>query len=1431
MASHHPMRTPRSAGVGGPLAGGVHMLANGGGGAGGQTLKPSLMSMMANSSASGEGDVRGEGGAGMHALNPEGLSVHDFEAFLRSSNSQSGGLRGLPNSNSVGGGANHHYQGQGSGQMAESHFHRSGSAPPSVEGAAASMGGLLAAHHSLQLQQMQQQQGPGGRMLFEQQRSLSFQNTSMVHAMEDDDQMFRMQPEYHTYYAQNHNLNPRLPPPLYSFKDSFMGHQLHDQADVAAQQQQQQRGGGLTESHSSKSLFSGERGGLPTHPEEDYGASDEDDDERNHVNDDEASSLGLGQAGLRARRGSTPLLPLNWVPRRSGEGAPSGLSMMGGVQMPIGLGGRPKAKSLVDLIQEDFPRTPSPVYSTTTGTGNIQPQQPQLSRASSRGAGGVVDNQTSLDIEIQQNMSHLSDEIAQLNISNSSAMMNTSAGYRGPAGDGQQQGGLNPGALRGSGGEGVAERFTPPLGAQMSPSGLLNPGAGPNGQFASLNPGGNSHLRSSSPLVHGSSAAGRSGSPGIVGKTFLDGSSTRGGGGPGAGGDLVIPPLSSFNGMQQQQLAQSGRTRDVVSPAGPTAFQEFQEQAAAHVQHQQRQLLQHQQQAQEEEQQQQHEERFRQQQHLQQLLQQQQSLQQQQQQQQPLAMMQEKAMRAEQERLYMDQRHFRQGDATDPRRYMDSPPPQQQHHQSAGPSAAEVRQQMMSMSAALGASAPPTSPSPSTMYAAAAAAMYANMANNMNGPYPNFHQQQVAAAAALMYGPQYAAAALNSISPPPHSNLAGPSGMLPPSMYPLSYLGGFDGSGMPHSPAGNGALPSPGGLMKNFPADPLMLSTNGREAALNFMHARGQGGPMGADGLGTDMLGLGPSSPFGSHAHHLTAQERELALGGLLARQAQQDAFAGRTGSPVGGIPPGIKGGLLHMDPGGFFQPPHSPSGGLGSPLFSPGMGGGYGSGGPSPGAYGGLGAGNSGGALGLGGPRSRDERMMMLRAATSGRAGGMSGRVSAYSPRSGPGAVLSGPGGRSLDSQVANLAAAAAVAASIGSSNMGNGNGAMGDGEGRAGPGSSLLEEFKNNKTTKRFELHDILGHAVEFSADQHGSRFIQQKLETAAADEKEAVFAEILPSALELMTDVFGNYVVQKFFEHGAPLQRRKLAEKLMGHVLPLSLQMYGCRVIQKALEVVEVDQQSQLVGELDGQVMRCVRDQNGNHVVQKCIECVPSHRIAFVISSFYGQVVNLSTHPYGCRVIQRVLEHCSEEQKSRGGIMEEILRSTCTLAQDQYGNYVVQHVLERGTRSERSEIITQLAGQIVQMSQHKFASNVVEKCLEHGGPAERTILITEMLGQTEENENLQAMMKDQFANYVVQKVLETCSDQQRDMLLGRIRVHLHALKKYTYGKHIVARVEKLLAAGGRMQARSEQQQQHHAAARERELAAARSAESILA
>ncbi|MXQ87778.1 hypothetical protein E5288_WYG018185 [Bos mutus] len=337
----------------------------------------------------------------------------------------------------------------------------------------------------------------------------------------------------------------------------------------------------------------------------------------------------------------------------------------------------------------------------------------------------------------------------------------------------------------------------------------------------------------------------------------------------------------------------------------------------------------------------------------------------------------------------------------------------------------------------------------------------------------------------------------------------------------------------------------------------------------------------------------------------------------------------------------------------------------------------------------------------------------------------------------------------------------------------------------------SRLLEDFRNNRFPN-LQLRDLIGHIVEFSQDQHGSRFIQQKLERATPAERQMVFNEILQAAYQLMTDVFGNYVIQKFFEFGSLDQKLALATRIRGHVLPLALQMYGCRVIQKALESISSDQQSEMVKELDGHVLKCVKDQNGNHVVQKCIECVQPQSLQFIIDAFKGQVFVLSTHPYGCRVIQRILEHCTAEQTLP--ILEELHQHTEQLVQDQYGNYVIQHVLEHGRPEDKSKIVSEIRGKVLALSQHKFASNVVEKCVTHASRAERALLIDEVCCQNDgPHSALYTMMKDQYANYVVQKMIDMAEPAQRKIIMHKIRPHISTLRKYTYGKHILAKLEK--------------------------------------
>ncbi|KAG7290907.1 hypothetical protein NEMBOFW57_000912 [Staphylotrichum longicolle] len=326
----------------------------------------------------------------------------------------------------------------------------------------------------------------------------------------------------------------------------------------------------------------------------------------------------------------------------------------------------------------------------------------------------------------------------------------------------------------------------------------------------------------------------------------------------------------------------------------------------------------------------------------------------------------------------------------------------------------------------------------------------------------------------------------------------------------------------------------------------------------------------------------------------------------------------------------------------------------------------------------------------------------------------------------------------------------------------------------------SALLDEFINQKSTKGWELKDIWNHVVEFSGDQKGSRFIQQKLETANSDEKDQIFGELESNAIQLMKDLFGNYVMQKLFEYGNQIQKKVLAGAMKGKVVDLSMQAYACRVVQKALEHVLVEQQAELAKELEPDLLKVAKDQHGNHVVQQAIALVPRQHIDFIIDGFKNHVCELASHQYGCRVVQRILEHGTEADKAM--IMQELHNSAQLLVTDQYGNYVIQHVLEKGSLEDRSRMIAMVTPQLLTLSRHKNASNVVEKCILFGTHQEQRAIRDQLvIGGDDTNSPLFQLMRDQFGNYVIQKLVKALQDNQdQGVLVDKLASHLQSLKR---------------------------------------------------
>lgn len=64
----------------------------------------------------------------------------------------------------------------------------------------------------------------------------------------------------------------------------------------------------------------------------------------------------------------------------------------------------------------------------------------------------------------------------------------------------------------------------------------------------------------------------------------------------------------------------------------------------------------------------------------------------------------------------------------------------------------------------------------------------------------------------------------------------------------------------------------------------------------------------------------------------------------------------------------------------------------------------------------------------------------------------------------------------------------------------------------------------------------------------------------------------------------------------------------------------------------------------------------------------------------------------------------------------LLSNVLRSVAITSyplslhlQDQYGNYVIQHVLEHGRPEDKSKIVAEVRGKVLALSQHKFARSV--------------------------------------------------------------------------------------------------------------------------
>jgi hypothetical protein len=182
----------------------------------------------------------------------------------------------------------------------------------------------------------------------------------------------------------------------------------------------------------------------------------------------------------------------------------------------------------------------------------------------------------------------------------------------------------------------------------------------------------------------------------------------------------------------------------------------------------------------------------------------------------------------------------------------------------------------------------------------------------------------------------------------------------------------------------------------------------------------------------------------------------------------------------------------------------------------------------------------------------------------------------------------------------------------------------------------------------------------------------------------------------------------------------------------------------------------------------------DPHGSYVINSLTDLMPFDKLTDLLKVACDNCSSLAVSQHGLCVLKKSLSRCVTEQDHT--LTRVILEYVHEFVDNQYGNYLVQHVLAIGDPETRRQLHLQLRGRYCSLSRQKFSSNVVEKCLAILEEPEKQQIIGEFMNEAE----IGALLQDSYGNYVMQHALSLASGQQALELIGMIRPHLKNLRK---------------------------------------------------
>lgn len=253
-------------------------------------------------------------------------------------------------------------------------------------------------------------------------------------------------------------------------------------------------------------------------------------------------------------------------------------------------------------------------------------------------------------------------------------------------------------------------------------------------------------------------------------------------------------------------------------------------------------------------------------------------------------------------------------------------------------------------------------------------------------------------------------------------------------------------------------------------------------------------------------------------------------------------------------------------------------------------------------------------------------------------------------------------------------------------------------------------------------------------------------------------------------------------------ATTQRPPL-DALLGQVRRLSRDQVGCRLVQQALDEEGPMAATLILNEGLPFWSEAMVDPFGNYLFQKILEKITAEERVMLVKTVSSRLVNASLNLHGTRSVQKIVELCAadedsgftstnHEESAADILTRSLFPAAARLCIDSHGNHVIQRILLKLGPRHTKFVFDAVAASVGDVARHRHGCCVIQRCLDSPVSEARSHLVNRIVEKSLE------LMQDAYGNYVVQYVLDVCSDDDVHAVCESVigKVSLLAIQKFS-------------------------------------------------